>query len=103
MKAFESIKREAQENSMFIATSPFGNVVNISNEKVSPLYKMYRTNNKIPYYAPLDDKQRLDFEAYIIDLFFAEFLEWYKQNHKKLAPAAMINIKKIGAIRREAG
>ena len=50
----------------FIPDDRYGYKVDISDPKIKPLYERYMKWKAIPPWCPLSDKERLDFESYIL-------------------------------------
>lgn len=50
----------------FIPDNRYGYKVDISDPKIKPLYERYKKWKGIPSWCPLSDKERLEFEGYII-------------------------------------
>lgn len=48
-------------------TKDYGYKVNINHPDIAPLYVRYKKWKKIPLWCPLSDKERLEFEQYIIN------------------------------------
>ena len=47
-------------------TNPYGYRVDISKTKYRELYDRYKQWKGIPKWCPLSDKERLEFEAYVL-------------------------------------
>ena len=46
--------------------NPYGYRLNVSDPEIKPLYDRYKKWKDIPVWCPLSDKERLEFEDYIL-------------------------------------
>ncbi len=52
--------------SMLISNNSYGYHINISHPQIAPLYARFQAWKKIPSMNPLSDKERFEFEEYIL-------------------------------------
>lgn len=50
----------------FIPDNNYGYQVDISDPKIKPLFERYMKWKGIPPWCPLSDKERLEFESYVL-------------------------------------
>ena len=53
-------------DNIFLTNNPYGYRININHEKIRDKYERYRKWKKIPPYVPLSDKERFEFEEFML-------------------------------------
>ena len=57
---------EQKEESIYCFNNPYGFHLNINHPKINELYRRYKAWKGYPPHFPLSDKERREFESYIL-------------------------------------
>lgn len=54
-------------NDVYLSNNPYGFKLNINHPQINELYRRYKAWKNIPSDLPLTNKQRLEFESFILN------------------------------------
>ncbi len=54
------------EAAMFLTNNKYGFRLNLNNARINELYRRYKAWKGLPQQMPLSDKQRHEFESYVL-------------------------------------
>ena len=54
-------------NDIYLSDNPSGFKINVNNPKINKLYRRYKRWKGLPETMPISNKQRFEFEKYIIE------------------------------------
>ena len=65
---YNNSKNNKNSDSIYLIDNPYGFQININHPKINVLYRRYKEWKGLSRNEPISNKQRFEFETYIIEL-----------------------------------